>query len=186
MFKQPLVLSGVLWLGMAIVGVRGSGAGDGYQTVIQPPKAGDIVTIVGCLVRGDPALLGSQQAIDTNPASPGDYFVRTPVMQVPVGTTIAVGGSGSATVGSSDTGGTPAAKTALYRVMGLDRDELQQHLGHRVEVRGHLRSDDAAMGVSTRTTVEASGRPTTQVEKRMDLAGALDATAIKMVSASCQ
>jgi hypothetical protein len=191
MIKQPLVLSGVLWLGMAMVGARASSVPDGYQAVTQPAK-GETITIAGCLVQGDPALLASQPPTDSGTASTGDgdYFVRTPVIQVPAGTTVTVGGSGAGTGGTSSTGaatsaGTPG-KTTLYRVMGLDRDKLRPHLGHRVELQGSLRSDDAALGVTTRTTVDAGGRPTTRVEKRMDLAGAIDATAIRMVSASCQ
>jgi len=175
MFKQPLVLSGALWIGMAIVGAGGSTQPVGQQPVKSPATADDTVTIVGCLVQGDPSLNVSQRPADTGTPGSGDYFVRTPVIQAPVGATVTVGSSAA----------TPG-KTTLYRVLGLDRDELQSHLGHRVEVQGHLKSDDTSLGVTTKTTVDAGGRPTTQVEKRMDLAGAIHATAIKMVSASCQ
>jgi hypothetical protein len=185
MIKQPLVLSGVLWLGMAIVGAGGSGAGDGSQTVIQPPKADEIVTIVGCLVRGDPALNASQPSPDIGVAATGDFFVRTPAIQIPVGATLTIGGSGTSGSGSTTSAGTPD-KTTLYRVMGLGRDELRQHVGQRVELRGYLLSDDEALGVATKTTVDAAGRPTTSVEQRMDLAGALQATAITMINASCE
>src|SRR5262245_3868201 len=179
MFKQPLLMSGVLWLGMAIAATRASDVRNGDQTAAQPTTGRETVTIVGCLVQGDPELNAGQQPADTGAPPEGDFFVRTRAIQVPVGTTLTVGGSGAA---AADT----PVKMALYRVMGLSRDELRPHLNHRVEVQGSLRSDDKALGITTRTTVEAGGRPTTSVDKRMNLAGALQATAIKMISADCE
>jgi hypothetical protein len=38
---------------------------------------------------------------------------------------------------------------------------------------------------SAATTVDETGRPTTRVETRMDVAGVLHATTIKMVNATC-
>jgi hypothetical protein len=63
-----------------------------------------------------------------------------------------------------------------------------RHLAHRVELKGRLTDDPpSASGNSTtaKTTVDASGRATTRVETRMDIAGVRHATPIKMVSASC-
>jgi hypothetical protein len=72
----------------------------------------------------------------------------------------------------------------------MDREQLRPHLGHRVELQGHLSStkpDAAAGGVtSTKTTVDAAGKPTVTVETRVDVVGNLHATALKMVSASCK
>ena len=182
MIRQPLVLSGVLWLGMAIVGARTPSGRDVHQAVKPPEKGDETVTIVGCLVQGDPSLNASQRPTGT---ASGDYFVRTPAIQVPVGTTVTIGGSGTSGTGVTTSAG-PPDKTALYRVMGLDRDELRSHLGQRVELQGSLRADDTALGVTTSTKVDADGRPRTSVEERMDLAGAIQASSIKTVSASCQ
>ena len=138
-------------------------------------------TIVGCLVQGDPVGTGSERA-ETAATKANDYFVRTPTMAVPVGATIAVGKPG--TTSTSTSSGTPAADS-FYRIAGLDSAQLRPHVGHRVELQGHL-SDETANRTTTRTTVDASGRATTQSETRPVVAGVLHATAVKMVSASCQ
>jgi hypothetical protein len=140
----------------------------------QSAKPDETVTIVGCLVQGDPVAPSGAAGAD-------DYFVRTPAIQVPVGTTVTVGGSGTAATTSA---GDPD-HMALYRVKGLDRDELGPHVSHRVELRGRLTNATAA-NTTTKTTVDADGRPRTRVETGMPVAGELQATAIKMISASCK
>lgn len=162
----------------------------GPSNLAQAPKPDEPVTIVGCLVQGDPALRGGQRTASGS-ASEGEYFVRTPAIQVPVGTTVTVGGSGSAAAGTGRPGATTSAgvpdKSTLYLVSGLDREQLRPHLDHRVELQGRLSpADKSSETTSARTTVDANGRPLTQVETRMEIAGVLTATAIKMVSASCK
>ena len=131
-------------------------------------------TIVGCLVHGNP------------PQSANDFFVRTPTVALPVGATVAVGKPG--TTSTSTSSGAPAPDS-YYRVQGYDREKLRAHLGHKVEVQGHLipvRPDAAASGVTqTKTTVDANGKPTVTVEKRVDVAGNLHTMNVKMVTASC-
>jgi hypothetical protein len=93
--------------------------------------------------------------------------------------------------GTTDTTTSAGKKSndSLYRITGLQRDQLAPHVGHRVEVQGRLSGnmpDASAAGVtSAKTTVDKAGRPTVSVETRVDVAGELQATAIKMVSASC-
>jgi hypothetical protein len=137
-----------------------------------------LTTIVGCLANKlDPSISGEPQS-GTNA---NDYFVRTPTVAVPVGSTVAIGkpGTGSTTPSA----GTPTTDS-FYRITGLDRGQLQPHLGHRVELQGHLSADSAA-GTTAKTTVDASGRPRTTVEQRPVVAGVLHATAITMISATC-
>src|SRR5262245_53536278 len=115
-----------------------------------------VTTLVGCLVQGNPG-----------GANPNDYFVRTPTVAVPVGATIAVGKPG--TTSTSTSSGTPTADS-LYRITGLDREELRPHVGHRVELRGHLTAERSNR-TTTRTTVDEAGRATTRSETRPDVVG---------------
>ena len=159
------------------------------QADTQSAKPEQPVTIVGCLVQLDPATLGNPPSSDTGGVR--DFFVRTPAIQVPVGTTVTVGGAGSASSSSRGTGATTSAgapdKTTLYRVTGIDREQLRPHLDHRVELQGRLTTDEGSPANTTaRTTVDAAGRATTRVESRMIVAGVLQATGLKMVSASCE
>jgi hypothetical protein len=151
----------------------------------QAAKLEQAATIVGCLVEGNPNAPGGRRS-EGGAANANDYFVRTPTVVVPVGTTIIVGKPG--TTDTTTSAGKPS-KDSLYRITGLHRDQLQPHVGHRVEVEGHLsgRAPDAsASGVtSAKTTVDQSGLATTRVETRVDVAGVLHATALKMVSANC-
>lgn len=146
----------------------------GAQTPKPDPA---MTTIVGCLVQENP----------TGAANANEYFVRTPTMAVPVGATVAVGKPGTASTATSS--GTPA-KDSLYRITGKDSGQLRPHLGHRVEVQGHLSSsapDASAAGVSsTKTTVDKNGKATVTVEKRVDIAGDIHVMNVKMVSADCK
>jgi hypothetical protein len=144
-----------------------------------------VTTIVGCLVQGDPSAAGGGRRSEGT-TNANDYFVRTPTVVVPVGTTITVGKPG--TTDTTTSAGKPT-QDSLYRITGLEREQLQPHVGHRVELQGHLSptSPDASVsGVSSATTtIDQTGRATTRVETRMNVAGVLQATELKMVSASC-
>jgi hypothetical protein len=150
------------------------------QTPAPAPKPADkLTTIVGCLMEGNPA----------NSPNGNDYFVRTPAIEVPVGGTVTVGKPGAApsTTGATTTSAGMPANTALYRITGLDREKLRPHLGHRIELQGHLTGNEGIPGNTTaKTTVDANGRPRTQVETKMDIAGALHATTFKMIDANCR
>ncbi len=163
-----LHMASVALLSLAIAAAVAAQPSTPSQTAKADPAA---TTIVGCLVHGNP---------------PNDYFIRTPTVAVPVGATVAVGKPG--TTSTATTAGKPTADS-YYRITGMDRAQLQPHVGHRVELQGHLSSakhDAAARGVtSTKTTVDSAGKPTVTVESRVDVAGNLHATALKMVSASC-
>ena len=145
-----------------------------------------VTTIVGCLVQGNPNAPGGERRSEGGAANANDYFVRTPTVVVPVGTTVTVGKPG--TTDTTTSAGKPSTDS-LYRITGLQPDQLRPHAGHRVELQGHLSSsapDASASGVtSAKTTVDQTGRATTRVETRVDIAGVLHATALKMVSASC-
>lgn len=147
-----------------------------------------LTTIVGCLVHGNPSAAGSERRSGTSDVNVNDYFLRTPAITVPVGGTVSVGGTGAATSGGKATtsAGDPD-RTTLYRITGMDHAQLKPHVGHRVELQGHLSGNTgtAGSGTTTKTTVDAAGKPTVRVETRLDLAGVLNATTLKMVSASC-
>jgi hypothetical protein len=150
-----------------------------------------VTTIVGCLVQGNPAAGSGERRSEKGTANANDYFVRTPAIALPPGSTIAIGGAGTQSSGTSGRATTSVGDptgTAVYRITGLDHEQLRPHIGHRVELQGRLSNNMPGAGTSTtaQTTVDASGRATTRTETRVDVAGLLHATAIKKVSASCQ
>lgn len=147
----------------------------------QAAKDAETVTIVGCLVQGDPtAARGDRPA--TTPGTSTDFFVRTPTVAIPAGSTVAVGKPGTTSTATS--AGTPAADS-FYRVTGLDVEQLRPHVGHRVELRGQLTVDTSSKSASAKTTVDSAGRATTTVESGPVIAGSVRATTIKMVRDSC-
>lgn len=141
-----------------------------------------VTTIVGCLEQGHPAAASGERKSETGAINANDYYLRTPTVALPVGGTVAVGKPGTASTATS--AGTPAPDS-FYRITGLDRAQLRPHAGHRVEMQGHL-SASSETTTTAKTTVDSSGRATTRTETHPALAGVLHATAIKMVSASCQ
>ena len=113
-----------------------------------------------------------------------DYFVRTPTVKVPVGGTVAVGTPGTTSTATSS--GTPAGHS-FYRIAGLGAEHLRPHVGHRVEMQGRV--TDNMPGIEKQraaTTQDPAGRATTTAETRVEVAGVLHATAITMVSATCE
>ena len=158
----------LLWLPIAT-----SIAAQDNPATKSPAQTAQTVTIVGCLVQG----------LATEPNST-DFFVRTPTVAVPPGSTIAVGKPGTTSTATSS--GTPTADS-FYRVDGLDRERLRPHIGHRIELQGQLSQGaaDTSSSAEAKTRVDATGRATTTVETRPLVAGSLRATTIKMLSASC-
>lgn len=156
------------------------------SSAAQPATTQETVTIVGCLVQGNPNAAGDERRSEIGGANANDYFVRTPTVAVPVGTTVAVGKPG--TTDTTTSTGKPS-NDSFYRITGLEREQLRPHVGHRVELQGHLsgnKPDASASGVTGATiTVDKTGRATTRVETRVDIVGVLHATVIKMVDASC-
>jgi hypothetical protein len=155
-------------------GLAGASASSGAEptNANRQAEAKPTTTIVGCLVQGLPS----------KPEG-SDFFVRTPTMKVPPGTPVAIGTPGTGSTASAS--GTPA-EDSFYRIAGLAADQLRPHLGHRVEVHGRL--TDNMPGVESQratTKQEKDGRATTTVETRIEVAGVLHATSVKMVSADC-
>jgi hypothetical protein len=144
------------------------------QAQPEPPGKSDrATTIVGCLVQSPSA-------------TAEEFFVRTPAIAVPPGSTVAVGGTGSASGGRATTSaGTPDATTA-YRITGLTAAQLKPHLGHRVELQGQLSGNTPPATTATTRQDLKTGRATTTVNQDLTIAGVLHATAVKMLSASCQ
>jgi hypothetical protein len=144
-----------------------------------------VTTIVGCLIQGNPNPAGGERS-ESGGANANDSFVRTPTVAVPVGTTVTVGKPGTT---DTTTSAGKRSNDSLYRITGLEREQLRPHVGHRVELRGHLSGnepDASASGVTgATTTVDKTGRPTTRVETRVDSVGVLHATVIKIVDGSC-
>src|SRR5687768_9903695 len=89
-----------------------------------------VTTIVGCLVQGNPNAPGGERRSEGGAANANDYFIRTPTVAVPVGTTITVGKPG--TTDTTTSAGKPT-HDSLYRITGLQREQLRPHVGHRVE-----------------------------------------------------
>ena len=129
-------------------------------------------TIVGCLVQGLPA----------STTKTDDFFVRTPTVSIPAGTSVAVGTPGTTSTATS--AGTPLPDS-FYRVTGLDVNQLKPHIGHRVEVQGHLDSTPVTTTKAT-TTPNPEGGGTTRGETRIEVAGVVHATTVKMVDANCR
>ena len=147
-----------------------------------PQRGTKPTTIVGCLVQGLPGSAAAKDGVEATTAQ--EYFIRTPTMKIPAGTTMAIGRPGTPSTATSI--GTPV-DDSFYRVSGLSADLLRAHVGHRVELQGHL-TDNTPGTESKRatTTQDTDGRATTTVETRIAIAGVLHTTAVKMVSASCQ
>jgi hypothetical protein len=156
-------------------------AAQGNPAATQAAKEVQTVTIVGCLVQGDPTAERGDR-VATGSASSAGFFVRTPTLAVPAGGTVAVGKPG--TTSTSTSSGTPTSDS-FYRITGLDDEQLRPHVGHRVEVRGELSADTSGTAARAKTTVDSAGRATTTVETRPLIAGSVRATTIKMVSDSC-
>jgi hypothetical protein len=155
------------WLGLATAAIAHG------QAQPEPSRTGQTTTIVGCLVRGP------------SPTAE-EFFVRTPAMVVPAGTPIVVGGSGAPTGERATTSaGTPAGTTA-YRITGLTAAELKPHVGHRIELQGHLSQNTPPGTAATTSQDPKTGRATTSVKDDWTIAGVLHATTIKMVAATCQ
>lgn len=171
------------WLSMTVGALLSivTVAAEDSPAATQAAKDAQTVTIVGCLVQGDPTAGRSDRPATASGAST-DFFIRTPTVAIPTGSTVAVGKPGTTSTATS--AGTPTTDS-FYRVTGLAVEQLRPHIGHRVEVRGQLAPDTSSPSASAKTTVDAGGRATTTVETRPVIAGSLRATTIKMVSASC-
>ncbi len=172
----PQVVSGTL-----LCVTMAASAGAQSSTMPMQATAQD-TTIIGCLVQKNLAEAGGERQRDTDSGNLHDYFVRTPTVAVPAGSTIAVGTPGTTSTATSS--GTPTTDS-LYRITGLAPDQLRPHLGHRVELKGTLTGQTEST-TTARTTVDATGRATTTTETRPSVAGVLRATAIKIVAASCE
>ena len=129
-------------------------------------------TIVGCLVQGLPS----------STTKTDDFFVRTPTVAIPAGSSVAVGKPGSTSTATS--AGTPLPDS-FYRVTGLAMSQLKPHVGHRVELQGHLDSTPSTSTKAT-TTPNPEGGGTTRTDTRIEVAGVLHATTVKMVDTNCR
>jgi hypothetical protein len=160
-------MSAAILLGLAAVAALSA-----QTRPAQSAPAAEATTIVGCLVQGP------SKAAE-------EFFIRTPAIAVPAGSPVAVGGDRPASGRAATSAGTPDATTA-YRISGLTSAQLKPHVGHRIELQGHLK-DNIPPATTTKTTQDPrTGRATTSVKDDWTIAGELHATAIKMVAASCQ
>jgi hypothetical protein len=174
--------TGVLCLSVVVAQMSAHGTAAAGQAGEMRQADAKPTTIVGCLVQGLPGSAAARSGVEA--AAAKDYFVRTPTMKIPAGATVAVGTPGTASTATS--AGTPV-EDSFYRVSGLADSLLQPHLGHRVELQGKLTNNTPGIeSTKATTTQDKDGRATTTVETRIAIAGVLHATAIKMVSATCQ
>jgi hypothetical protein len=203
------------------------------QTAAQPDK-GETVSVVGCLEQGNATgAATNERRSETGAANANDFFVRASAPAAPAGGDASAGSPSTATrtTESSGAAGGSASGTMMYRITGLDGEQLRPHVGHRVELQGHLTGNMATSGNGSRsgtaagtsgttagTTAGTSGTTASGTatstgtasssgstagsgagrgqgrdqrggqghEGRGDVAGVLHATAIKMVSTSCQ
>lgn len=176
----PTAATVMLCLNISLSGHEGSSPPARSIATAQPDATPRI--IVGCLVQGLPSTDG-RAATGTTVAAV-DYFVRTPTVQVPPGTTVAVGTPGTTSTATSI--GTPASDS-FYRIAGLNSEQLRPHVGQRVEVQGRL-TDNIPGTEKQRVTMtqDKDGRVKMTIENQIEVAGVLEATAIKMVSATCE
>ena len=154
-----------------LLGLTGVAALSAQTTPAQSPPVGQATTITGCLVQG------ASKAAE-------EFFVRTPAIAVPAGTPITVSGDRSVSGRATTSAGTPDATTA-YRITGLTTAQLKPHVGHRIELQGHLRDNMPPPTTAKTTQDPKTGRATTSVKDDWTVAGELHATAFKMVSANC-
>ena len=109
-----------------------SGATDQVQV-----KEGERITIVGCLLEQNASDISGEVRGEPGTTAT-EFFVRTPAIAVPVGTTLTITKPSASGAGTTTSAGEPT-DIAMYRITGLNRDELRPHVGHRVELLGHLR-----------------------------------------------
>jgi hypothetical protein len=163
------------------------------QTTAQRGSTGDNLTLAGCLMQGkDVAALKT--------ASPDDFFLAnampagaasTSGAGTPGATTPATGTppptGGTATAGGTRPSDATRAGGAMgsgktYRISGLDKEQLSKHINHQVEIQGKV-SPGAASGTPSGTTPGAAAGAA--ASGASDLAGVIQATSVKMISATC-
>jgi hypothetical protein len=161
----------------AVLSLSTSASTERFSQGTTAPADAKPTTIIGCLVQGRPS-------VDGKVADRNDFFIRTPTVKIPPGATVAVGSPGTTSTATSI--GTPV-EDSFYRVTSLSAEQLRPHLGHRVELQGRLTDNTPGIeGSRATTTQDKEGRATTTVETRIEVAGVLHATTVKMVSAGCK
>jgi hypothetical protein len=157
-----------------------------------PQRGGDNVTLAGCLMQGkDVAALKT--------ASPEDFFL-TNAMPAGAATTSGAGTPGATTPATgtpppSTAGGTRPSDAAraggamggsgkTYRISGLDKDQLSKHVNHQIEIQGKV-TPGGASGTPSATTPTPGAAAGAAASGASDLAGVIQATSVKMISATC-
>lgn len=93
------------------------------------------------------------------------------------------GTTGSGTMGTGRTGSMASGHTGpMYKVTGIDRDELQKHVNHQVELSGHVDDDDTMSSTGRSGTTSSTPSRTSSDDKDVK---EFEATSIRMVSATC-
>jgi hypothetical protein len=120
------------------------------------PAAGT-VTISGCL-KAEKDVAGLKPNVAERTGM-GEDYILTNVRIAP-----AASSSGSAPAAA-------ASKAVMYKIEGLNDDELKKHLNHQVELTGRIAESAGA-------TAPGSGAPSATLKE-------FQATSLKMVSATC-
>lgn len=175
------------------------------QTPTQPSTRGDTpttatTTIVGCL-KAEKDIPGLAPNVAERAGVGEDYILTNARVGSSSGSSsgssAGTTGSGSAAGSGSGTGsgsgagmGAGRGSGLMYKITGLDRDELKKHLNHQVELQGRV--DDSSASSATRTGATATpdttgtGSGTARGSSGPDMKPKeFEATALKMVSATC-
>ncbi len=161
------------------------------QTPAQRGSTADSVTLAGCLMQGKDVA-----SLKQSTASAEDFFLTN---AMPSGAATTSGGTAGTAAPATGTpppsgekpGGTRPSDAAraggamgsgkVYRISGLGKDELSKHINHQVEIQGRLSTGGAPSGTPSGTTPGA----TAGAAGASDIAGVIQAAAVKMVSATC-
>jgi hypothetical protein len=164
------------------------------QTTPQRGNQGD-TALVGCLKEGKD--LPAQASANAN-----DFFLAN-AMPAGAASTSGSGTPGTAGSATSATGTTPPSTTAggtrpsdatraggamggsgkTYRITGLDKEQLSKHVNHQVEIQGRITPGSGGSDTPSATTTP--GAAASAAAGRSDVAGVIQASAVKMISASC-
>ena len=121
----------------------------------QSSKAGQTVTLTGCVERGSAGGATAGTTGATSPSAGASQFVLKNVA--------AGGGSSSSTAGTSGTTISPSWQNGL--ALSAGSEDLDKHVNHKVEIKGKVDTAASATGAASSTDM-----PTLKISSIKDLA----------------